>query len=261
MVQFISLVSGSSGNASLITDEQTTLLIDCGLSGVKLVEKLNNIGLCPEDLSGMLITHEHSDHTKGVGVIARKYNIPIYATSGTFNSMNVGKIDLNAFHAVVAEEQFNIGSITIKPFSIPHDAAEPVGYSFFANEKKYTLATDIGCMTEQLYENLDGSDSIILESNHDIDMLRYGSYPYYLKERILGKRGHMSNDLTAEIAIRLAKNGTKHIMLAHLSHENNTPEIAKITTESALKKANCTDVELTVANRNEITCFEMCKVV
>lgn len=255
MVRFLSLVSGSSGNASLIMDDNTTILIDCGLSGVKLKEKLEALGINPCSLSAMLITHEHSDHTKGAGVAARKYGLPVYATPDTFNAMNIGKIDNSQLHRIAPGIEFKVGTITVRPFSIPHDAVDPVGYSFFAEDKKYTLATDIGCMTEALYNNLTGSDSIILESNHDVDMLRYGSYPFYLKERILGSCGHMSNDLTAQVAISLAKSGTKHIMLAHLSHENNTPEIAKITTENALKSANCTNVELTVACRYDITSF------
>ena len=255
MVRFLSLVSGSSGNASLITDEETTILIDCGLSGKCLTEKLNMLGIAPTDISAMLITHEHSDHTKGAGVICRKYKTPIYTTCGTFNAMNIGKIDSDCFCPVTPGQSIRIGTITVNPFRIPHDAADPVGYSFYTEDKKYTLATDIGCMTEQLYGELCGSDSIILESNHDVDMLRYGDYPYYLKERILGKTGHMSNDLTAKTVIRLAKDGTKHIMLAHLSHENNTPEIAKITSECALRSANIDGVELTVAQRYDITAF------
>ncbi len=255
MVRFLSLVSGSSGNASLITDGNTTILIDCGLSGKKLTEQMSAIGLCPSDLSGILITHEHTDHTKGAGVVSRKYNIPIYTTQGTFDAMKIGAVSEENFHAIVPDSTFDIGTISITPFSIPHDAAAPVGFSFFTENKKYTLATDIGCMTEQLYCKICGCDSIILESNHDVDMLRYGDYPYHLKERILGKKGHMSNDLTAETAIRLAKDGTKHIMLAHLSHENNTPEIAKITTESALRAAHFDNVELTVAGRYDVTAF------
>ena len=255
MVRFLSLVSGSSGNSSLISDGITTILIDCGLSGKKLTEKLQSIGIAPSDLSAMLITHEHSDHTQGVGVICRKYNVPIYTTYGTFNAMKAGKINEDCFHPVTPGESILIGTIRVNPFRIPHDAADPVGYSFYAEDKKYTLATDIGSMSEQLYGELCGSDSIILESNHDVDMLRYGDYPFHLKERILGRNGHMSNDLTAKTVIRLAKDGTKHIMLAHLSHENNTPEIAKITTESALQSACIHGVNLTVAQRYDITSF------
>ncbi|MBP3361437.1 MAG: MBL fold metallo-hydrolase [Clostridia bacterium] len=255
MVRFMSLMSGSGGNSTLISDGETSLLIDCGMSGSALSKKLDSINMRPEELSGVLITHEHSDHTGGVGVIARRYGIPVYATEKTFAAMNAGKIDPGQLHTVRPGVMFSAGSIDVQPFSIPHDAADPVGYSFFADGCKYTLATDIGFMPDSLFENLRGSKSIILESNHDIEMLRYGAYPYYLKQRILSQKGHLSNDITAETAVRLADTGTDKIMLAHLSHENNTPEIAQITTKNALDRSGYGNVRLSVAARYEITSF------
>ena len=255
MVKFISLVSSSSGNSTLFSDGETNILIDCGLSGSALCEKLEGTGVSPSELSGIFVTHEHSDHTKGVGVIARRYNIPVYATEKTFCSMNIGKLSPEQVRIITPYSTFTIGETDILPFSIPHDAADPVGYSFFSGSGKYTLATDIGFMPDRLFESISGSNSIILESNHDIEMLRYGSYPFRLKQRILSDYGHMSNVLTAETSVRLADTGTEKIMLAHLSHENNTPEIAEITTRAALDREGFGDVFLSVASRNETTFF------
>ena len=255
MIKFISLISGSSGNSTLISDGQTHLLIDCGMSGKRLKEKLSCTGVDPQQLSGVLITHEHTDHTCGVGVIARRYGLPVFATEKTFGAMDIGAIDANQINIVVPDTDFVAGTIRVTPFSIPHDAADPVGYSFCISGEKYTVATDIGFMPDKLFSHLAGSDSIILESNHDIEMLRYGSYPYDLKRRILSNVGHMSNDLTAETSLRLADSGTKRIMLAHLSHENNTPDIARITTASMLDREGYSDVELYVADRYDVTAF------
>ena len=255
MIQFMSLVSGSSGNSSLISDGKTTLLIDCGISGVKLTERLSEAGFSPSDISGLLITHEHSDHTCGVGVIARRYGIPLYATEKTFASMNPGKVDSGLLNNICPGNTFSIGDIDIHPFSIPHDAAAPVGYSFYADNSKYTLATDIGFMPDKLFAELKGSRQIILESNHDVEMLRFGSYPYYLKQRILSENGHMSNELSAQVSVKLADSGTESIMLAHLSRENNTPEIAEITTHNALCSEGFSNVNLSVASRYNVTRF------
>lgn len=258
MLSFLSLISGSSGNAAFISDGKTNLLIDCGMSGRRLKEALASIDVSTEDLSAILVTHEHTDHTKGVGVVARRYGIPVYATAGTLQCMDTGKIDPALLNTVTADTELEIGSIGIRPFTIPHDAAEPVGYSFFIDQKKYTLATDIGHINEYLMTQLQGSHMILLESNHDIDMLKTGSYPYYLKQRILGSRGHLSNDAASQIIPDLVKSGTEHIMLGHLSRENNLPEIAKLTSQNVLDACGIhagTDVTLTVADRYQVTRF------
>ncbi len=255
MVRFLSLVSGSSGNSSLITDGNTTLLIDCGISGKKLKERLEEAEMTPESIDAVLITHEHSDHTKGIGVIARRYNLPVFATEKTLFHTDLGKTDPSLINIIKANETFDIGSIQVHPFPIPHDAADPVGFSFIAEGEKYTLATDIGFMPDNLFCELCGSKQIILESNHDVEMLKIGDYPFYLKERILSQRGHLSNEITAQTAVMLAKAGTENIMLAHLSRENNTPEIAEITTLNALCKNGFSNVELKVASRHSVTQF------
>lgn len=255
MISFMSLASGSSGNSSLISDGKTNILIDCGVSGANIKAKLNTIGMTPEDISAILITHEHSDHTKGVGVMTRRYNIPIYLTEKTLLNMNVGKIDESVINIISPQKNFRCADFDIHPFSIPHDAADPVGYSFYTEDGKYTLATDIGYMPDSLFHEIMGSKQIILESNHDLEMLKIGSYPEFLKQRILSQNGHMSNELTASIAVKLADNGTEGIMLAHLSHDNNTPEIAHITTKNALCTEGYDCVNLCVAARDSVTRF------
>ncbi|MGN0107337.1 MAG: MBL fold metallo-hydrolase [Hominilimicola sp.] len=253
---FVSLISGSSGNATFISDGKTNLLIDCGMSGKKLKEALHAIDVLPESIDALLITHEHIDHTRGAGIVSRRYNIPIYATEGTYTAMDVGKIeDINL---VTEETEFEIGSIAIKPFAIPHDAKQPVGYCFSANGEKYSLATDIGKMNMNILNSITGSKKVLLESNHDIEMLRYGSYPFPLKQRILGDYGHLSNEFAAKTALYLVQNGTEHIMLGHLSKENNRPEIAMLETYNLLTQSGIkvgSDMKLQVADRYKPTLF------
>lgn len=258
IVDFFSIISGSSGNCSYISDGTTKILVDCGLSGKKLTEALNSVYVPISELDAILITHEHSDHTKGLGVLSRKYHIPIYSTAGTLLSVSVGEIDDSLKNYIEADKDFEIGSIGIRPFSISHDAADPVGYCFYINNKKYSVATDMGILTKSVFDEIKGSDSIILESNHDVDMLQFGSYPYPLKRRILSNYGHLSNETAARAAVALAKSGTKHIMLGHLSRENNRPEIAMLESFNALTDAGANvgrDVSLTVADRFNITRF------
>lgn len=257
MITFLSLTSGSSGNATFVSDGDSKILIDCGMSGSRLKSSLADIDVDIADLDAVLITHEHSDHIKGLGVIARKYHIPIYATFKTFSGMkNIGEFDDSLKNAISGE--LEIGNIGIKAFSIPHDAADPVGYNFFIDNQKLTLATDIGKMDDLVFDSIKGSKYVILESNHDVDILRLGSYPYSLKKRILSPYGHLSNEDAAKTALRLAETGTEHFMLAHLSRENNLPEIAQVTTENMFRSNNIKlgrDVTLTVAARDEITYF------
>ncbi len=254
MVSFLSLVSGSSGNASFLSDGKTNILIDCGLSGKQLAAALDCAGFRAEDLDAVLITHEHSDHIKGAGVVARRYKLPIYATSPTIASMNIGKVE--RFVEIVPGESFEIGTIGVLPFSIPHDAADPVGYRFEAGGESLAVATDIGRMNEYIMENLRGCHRLILESNHDCRMLECGPYPSALKKRIRGEFGHLSNDEAAEAAVDLIRSGAEHILLGHLSRENNMPQLAMVTAESAAKSAGIRpgcDAVINVASRYSVT--------
>ncbi len=256
MVTFISLISGSSGNATYFSDGKTRLLIDCGMSGARLKDALNSIDVFPESLDAILITHEHSDHTRGAGVISRRYNLPVYATEGTHRSMDAGQLAAENIKIISEDADFQIKSIGIKPFAIPHDASEPVGFTYFTGNDKYATATDIGKMNNTVLEALAGSKSILLESNHDIEMLRTGSYPYPLKQRILSDFGHLSNSSAAQAALKLVRSGTERITLGHLSRENNIPEVAILETHNTLTAAGVSvgiDVKLGVADRYKPT--------
>lgn len=257
MVKFCSLFSGSSGNALFIGTEKTKLLIDAGLSGKRILEALCSIGENPAELSAILISHEHIDHVRGAGILSRKQDIPIYANESTWCAMEcgLGPVKLENRVTFCTGKEFEIGDICIKPFSIPHDAAEPVGYSFFAQGKRITTATDIGHMNDDILSHIEGNDLLLLESNHDIEMLRVGPYPWHLKKRIMGDHGHLSNESCAEVIARLAEKGGKHFILGHLSNENNFPELAYQTTLNALNEKKIAvgcDVTLEVASRDRV---------
>lgn len=255
---FLSLVSGSSGNCTLISDGKTHLLADCGMSCKKLEQALEKTGISPADISGLLITHEHSDHIKGAGVVSRKYNLPVFATVKTHECMDIGYIDNKNIKYISPDIDFEIGTIGVLPYSIPHDAADPVGYNFFFGEKKLSLATDIGKMNDYIMRHLKGSIAVLLESNHDIQMLKNGRYPAVLKKRILSDFGHLSNESAAKTVLELVKNGTRHIMLGHLSNENNTPtaaytETTRLLTENGVDLNK--DAAISVAARYEVSRF------
>ena len=228
------LYSGSSGNALFVQSGDVRLLVDAGLSGKAVTEALNTIGVEPGSLSGILVTHEHSDHIKGVGILSRKYDLPIYATAGTWQEMEskLGKIAPHNRVAFDKREDFYIGGLGVVPFAIPHDAADPVGYRFYAGESSVATATDMGHFSKDVESALAGVDLLVLESNHDPDMLRCNiHYSVALQKRILGNRGHLSNDQCAEALVRLVEHGTRNIILGHLSGENNTPALALKTSE------------------------------
>ena len=226
MIKFQSIVSGSSGNCTLVCSNTTKILIDCGISGKKITAYLNDMGINPCDINHILVTHEHNDHTTGVGIISRKFNIPVLASEGTWAGMQVGRIKDENIIQFAKNDFFEIGDIMIKPFDIPHDAFQPTGYVIEAEGKRFAVATDIGHITDSVVENLTGCTGVILEANYDEHMLQTGPYPQHLKNRIAGKRGHLANKDAGTFATYLAKNGTKYIMLGHLSNENNSPEIA-----------------------------------
>lgn len=258
MLKFYSIISGSSGNCSLITDGRTNILLDCGTSGKQATEALASLCVPADRLNAIFVTHEHSDHTRGVGILARKYKLPIYATHGTHSSMDIGKVDDTRRHEISPDVTYDINGIGVTPFLIPHDAAEPCGFVFSDGNCRIAQATDIGVMTDNILSRISGCDSVLLESNHDIDMLRFGDYPFALKQRILSDIGHLSNVAAAHTAVELVRRGTKHIMLGHLSDKNNMPDIAQMETYNRLTENGInvgSDATLCVAGRYKITEF------
>ncbi len=256
-IKMCSLRSSSKGNATIVYSDTTKILVDCGISGKVLCDAMCQAGLPPEEIDAMLITHEHSDHTKGVGVVARKYNIPVFATYGTWSAMQklVGEIPRGCRRVFDRKISFKIGDITVNAFEIPHDAAEPVGYSFECDGYKAAVATDIGFMSDELFEKIKGSHTVLLESNYDLFMLDAGTYPYELKFRIKSDKGHLCNDDAALTARDLVKTGTKKIILGHISPENNYPDLAFETTRLCLAGNGITvgkDVELYVAKKDDV---------
>ena len=255
---FCPLYSGSSGNCLFVQYGSTRLLIDAGKSGKTIADALTQIGADPGTVSGLLITHEHSDHISGAGILARKFGIPVYATAETWMAMEtkIGKVPTELRREINAGSEFWLGDIGVSPFSIPHDAADPVGYRLYGGKNSISTATDLGCFTENVYSHIRGSDMVLLESNHDPDMLKQN--PHYnaaLKRRILGNLGHLSNEACAEALIRLIRGGTRNVLLGHLSGENNTPELAmevncRITEREGIRRG--TDLNLGIALRDQI---------
>ncbi len=236
---FRSLASGSSGNSYLIKTDNTAVLVDTGTAGKHILQGLADSGLSPEDLSAVLLTHEHQDHVKSIRMVSRKAgNAFILGSRGTLKAVS-DKIPHDRAKAVRAEmESFRVGDILVRPFALSHDAAEPLGYSFEAEGRKATIVTDTGYVTDGEYEQLVDSDLLVLEANHERNLLLMGRYPYPLKIRILGEQGHISNETCADTLIRVIRERTRagmpKVALAHLSQENNSPDIALLTIRNRL---------------------------
>ena len=230
LMKFCTLSSGSGGNASFITDGKTSILVDCGINAKRVREALNFIGEDPDRLSGIIVTHEHSDHVAGVGVASRAFDAPVYANLQTMEAMRrqkvFGKLPPEKLIVFQNNESFRLGTLVIKAFHTSHDAADPVGFTVESGSSKVAILTDTGYITREAMENVPGAGAVLLEANHDEEMLKKGGYPYILKQRILSTRGHLCNELAADMAVSLIRSGTGNIILAHLSRENNLPEVA-----------------------------------
>lgn len=249
------LFSGSSGNAVYVGAGRTGILVDAGVSCARVVAEMKASGIDPAALSGILITHEHSDHVAGAGILSRKFDLPIYATEGTWNAMaeKLGAVSAKNIRVIESGQDFYIGDLDISPFPLPHDAADPCGYAFTCGRLRAAIATDIGCLREGWLKAVSGCELVLLESNYDPGMLKAGRYPYALKTRILGTKGHLSNEDAGRAACRLVESGVRSLILGHLSRENNFPELALETVRLALTDAGVkvgTDAELTVASRD-----------
>ena len=255
-MKFCSLYSGSSGNSIFIASDNTRVLIDAGLAGKNIDDALKHIGEESSSIDGIFITHEHIDHIKGVGVLSRKYDIPIYANDNTWAVMekNIGKIKEHNIRIMDRRSSITINDLEIRSFNIPHDAIAPVGYTVSYAGKNASVVTDFGVFTEEIRDNIIDSDIILLESNHDVNMLRMGPYPYKLKLRVLGENGHLSNEDCGSAIVSLLKNDKKkQIVLGHLSGTNNHPDLAYQTVVDVLSANGIRpgdDVILQLASRH-----------
>lgn len=235
------LASGSSGNAIYVATEKQRLLIDAGLSGKKVDELLRKVGCNPKDLNGILVTHEHSDHIKGVGILARKYDLPVYANANTWKAMekDLGALTTEQKFHFEREEVKTFGDLEVESFGVSHDAVEPMFYVFHHQGKKLVLATDMGYVSERIKGTIKAADVFIFEANHDLNMLRMGRYPWNVKRRILSDVGHVSNEDAAYALADVITDNTSRIYLAHLSQDNNLKDLARMTVEQILQEQDC----------------------
>ncbi len=237
-MKFSSLYSGSSGNALYVSSQDTSILIDAGLTGKSIISAMEAIGENPSEIQAILITHEHSDHIKGAGILSRKFNIPIYANDRTWAAMEplLGTVKLENCRVIDGETTIN--DLSIRTFRVPHDAAGCIGYTVEDRAGKIMSAvTDMGVFTREIRDGIKDSDLILIESNHDVQMLKYGPYPFALKRRVLSELGHLSNEDAASAILDVLPGKQRHIILGHLSGTNNVPELALKTVENILQDA------------------------
>ncbi len=259
-MQLYSIASGSSGNCIYLGEENGGILIDAGISRKRIVTGLERKGLSLDDIKAIFITHEHSDHISGLGPVLRKNPIPVYATADTVSAIwektNMNNISPELFHSIRPEEEIEAGEMLVRPFSISHDAVDPVCYTVEKQGKRAAVATDMGCFDDTIIRVLGQCDSVLIEANHDINMLQVGPYPYSLKMRILGNKGHLSNTSCADLIKEILHKDLKHLVLGHLSRENNFPQLAYRTVLDELEKTETwgtLDTRLMVASRDEPT--------
>jgi phosphoribosyl 1,2-cyclic phosphodiesterase len=235
------LASGSRGNSAIVESSQARILVDAGISCRETFKRLKSIGRHPREISAIVITHEHADHIYGLATLAKKLEVPVFMTGATHQAWARALRDENGEPPKIAKLElfsagrpFQIADITVTPFTIPHDAADPVGFSFRAEGTKIGLATDLGYMPASVRDNLRGCDVLMIESNHDLEMLRVGPYPWSVKQRVMSRVGHLSNESLAQFFAQYYDGSASYIVLAHISEQNNHPEIALRVAESAL---------------------------
>jgi phosphoribosyl 1,2-cyclic phosphodiesterase len=247
-MRFALLGSGSEGNALVVEVGKTRVMMDCGFSLSETVARLARIGLTPGQLHGIVVTHEHGDHISGVARLARKFSLPVFLTHGTLRVQNTAFAALSSVTAINPHCQFSIGEVRVQPYPVPHDASEPVQYVFSDGVKRLGVLTDTGGATPHIEATLNGCDALILECNHDTDLLANGDYPYSLKQRVGGRFGHLNNRDAAALLARLDNSKLQHIVAAHLSHKNNTRTLAVSALSGAL---GWPEARITVATQNE----------
>ncbi len=241
MVSLTVLASGSGGNCSVLASSRTRILVDAGLSCRETFRRMHLAGDHALNLSAILVSHEHSDHVAGIEVLARKLNIPVYMTGATYQAWQRWARDTDGEKPVLARREtfeaghsFTVGDITVAPFTIPHDAVDPVGFTFRAEGLKIGIVTDLGYMPASVADNIRGCDGLVIESNHDVEMLRGGPYPWAVKQRVMSRVGHLSNDSLAQFFANDYDGSAAFLVLAHLSEQNNHPDLARSAAERAL---------------------------
>jgi len=237
MTRFASLGSGSQGNCLIFESGTTRILLDCGFNTRETTTRLARLGLAPENITGIIVTHEHSDHVGGVFPFARRHGVPVWLTYGTLSAIREAnaaadegvKVTLIDGHASI-----EIGDALVQPYTVPHDAREPVQYVLSDGVRRLGVLTDAGCVTPHIEAMLSGCEALVLETNHDLGMLNKGAYPAWLKARVSGRFGHLDNDASGTLLASLDRSRLRHIVAAHLSRQNNTPELARSALVSAL---------------------------
>ena len=257
-IKFCSLSSGSSGNCQYIETDNLKILVDGGFSGKKIEGLLSSIGVSANELDGIFVTHEHVDHVRGVGVLSRRYDLPIFANENTWTAMEktIGKISSKNTKVFISEKDLDLKDITVHPVKVFHDAMEPVGYVIYYKNKKISIITDTGWVNDRMKDKIKDSDLYLMESNHDVDMLRQGSYPWALKQRVLSTRGHLSNDDAGKVLGEVISGNGEIILLGHLSGENNLPDLAHRTVKNSMTKLGLNvdkDLTLDITYRDRVT--------
>ena len=254
-MEFYTIASSSAGNAALVCHEDTHILIDAGISCRRITQSLAALDLTLEDIDAILITHEHIDHVRALGTLQKKCAVPLYASRGTAAALDY---PAERVHAFTPGDALTVGSLRALPFRTSHDARESVGYRIESDDGSLAVLTDTGCITDEAHDLALGADTLLLEANHDVEMLTTGPYPYPLKRRILGEYGHLSNEAAAEFAVECVRAGTSDILLAHLRGENNTPSLAEYAVVRALQ-ARGLSVRLAAAPRDTISEVHICR--
>ena len=246
--RFASLGSGSDGNALVVQVGKTCVMMDCGFNLSESIVRLARLGLKPEELSAIVVTHEHGDHVAGVARLARKYNIPVWLTHGTLRAQFKTLGELPKINEINPHDSFAIGDVMVQPYLVPHDAAEPVQYVFGNGTKRLGVLTDVGSSTPYIEQTLSGCAALVLECNHDVELLAKGDYPYSLKQRVGGRLGHLNNKDAGALLAKLDNSQLQHIVAAHLSRKNNTPQLAKRELCNVL---NCKEEWIGVASQED----------
>lgn len=261
-LKFCSFASGSSGNCYVVKSEDTTLLVDVGITGKRVFAGMEERAIVPEEVDGILLTHEHIDHVRSLKMVSKKaVKAGVYASEGTLWNV-ADKVPEEKMHCLPKEKSFYIGDIQVNPFSLSHDAAEPTGYSFAHGGKQITIVTDTGYISDEIFHQVQSADLLVLEANHEVNILKMGAYPYPLKRRILGDEGHLSNEAAGHCLCQMLRRRDHeripHVVLAHLSKENNTPGQAYLTIRNILFEEDFyidKDLKLDIACRDEVSPF------